>query len=470
MATMSEAPSDAPNAIRAVDVECMANAVLHLRILAGQSRRVEGHPPLKFALRYGLIPPVLAGRSKEMKILQGMVCGIQRGEGDECQLGLHGIRGQGKTALIKILSGMAVRAGIQVVTLRASESSADFTQAIMDAESIASTTSSAAEQEGGIGVNAIFMADGRTRKARQTSETRISRMTVDAALKHRLEKGDRLLIILDEAHTLREEAAQALFNAYQDFAVRGAALGLAFAGTPDLWDRLSEMRITFTERPGPHGQTPLQGISDANAALAVLAPFAERGVLPQNMAPGSPGGIVEAIAEACRGYPYYTQLLGDALRQVWVKAGQPDAISLDHMEQALERFEAERRKHHHKRFLELQKIGALECARNVAAQMREREFVTRAALEQCMAQGLQERGQLERAGEAIREKAWIDGVWSADDDMATALLHLGFLWSPEGGAGDRFEAGIPSLAGHVLKSAPPPAGNRQPSSPIRASV
>lgn len=141
-----------------------------------------------------------------------------------------------------------------------------------------------------------------------------------------------------------------------------------------------------------------------------------------------------------------------------MKAGQPDAMSLDHMEQALERFEAERRKHHHKRFLELQKIGALECARNVAAQMREREFVTRAALEQCMAQGLQERGQLERAGEAVREKAWIDGVWSADDGMATALLHLGFLWSPEGGAGDRFEAGISSLAGHVLESAPPPAG------------
>ena len=443
MAAMSEAPSGASNAIRAADVECMPNAVLHLCALARQSRGVEGRPPLKFALRYGLIPPVLAGRSKEMEILQGMVCGIQRGEGDECLLGLHGIRGQGKTALIKILSGMAVRAGIQVVTLRASESSADFAQAIMD---------------------------GRTRKTRQTSETRISRMTVDAALKHRLEKGDRLLIVLDEAHTLREEAAQALFNAYQDFAVKGVALGLAFAGTPDLWDRLSEMRITFTERPGPHGQTPLQGISDANAALAVLAPFAERGVLPQNMAPDSPGAVVEAIAEACRGYPYYTQLLGDALRQVWAKAGQPGAISLDHMEQALEQFMAERRKHHHKRFLELQKIGAVECARSVAAQMREREFVTRDTLEQCMAQGLQERGQLERAGEAVREKAWMDGIWSAEDGMATALLHLGFLWSPEGGAGNRFEAGIPSLAGHVLESTPPPAGNRQPSSPTHASI
>ena len=41
--------------------------------------------------------------------------------------------------------------------------------------------------------------------------------------------------------------------------------------------------------------------------------------------------------------------------------------------------------------------------------------------------------------------------------MASALLHLDFLWSAQGSAGERFQAGIPSLADHVLEAAPPPA-------------
>ena len=160
-------------------------------------------------------------------------------------------------------------------------------------------------------------------------------------------------------------------------------------------------------------------------------------------------------SEACCGYPYYTQLLGDALLHTWADDGQPNVISQEHLAQAVKAFEVERRKHYQKRFLELREIGAVECARNIALALQERRDITPTVLEQCLVQGLQARSALERAGKIVREEGWIDGLWSAKSGMATALLHLGFLWSPEGGAGDSFQAGIPSLTGYVLEAAAP---------------
>ena len=442
--------------IRTADVASMQDAVLELRSQFWNSPRTRDLPPVEFALRYGAIPPVLAGRANEMETLRAMVQGIQTHKGDQCLLGLHGIRGQGKTALIRILADMARQAGIEVVTLDASGTSADFAQAVMDAESLAATTGDSAAQEGGVGVNAVLRAEGRTLRTRQASETRTARMSIDAALEHRLAQGHKILLVLDEAHNLRREAAQALFNAYQMCGVKGAALGLAFAGTPDLPDHLSEMGVTFTERPGRYGQTQLGPISDANSVMAVLSPFAVRGTVPEGMAPNSPGGIVEEVADACCGYPYYTQLLGDALHQAWAADNQPVFIGQEHLAQAMDVFAAERLRQYRTRFLELEKVGAVECARNVAAALKERGFITRTELKQCVSQGLRERRRLEQAGESIREDEWLDGLCSAKGGMAPALLHRGFLWSPEDGAGDRFQAGIPSLASYMLEAAPPP--------------
>ena len=440
---------------RTADVASMGEAVLALRSLARRAAPAKGLPPLAFALRYGIAPPVLAGRAEETAILREVVAGIQERRGDQCLLGLYGIRGQGKTVLVRLLEETARQAGVCVVTLSAAGSGADFAQAIMAAESLARTTSAAAAREGAAGVNVALKAGVRSATTRQLAETRTARMSVDAALEHRRAQEHAILLVLDEAHNLRQEAAQSLFNAYQAQSVKGAALGLVFAGTPDLPDRLSELGVTFTERPGRHGRTPLGPISDANAAMAVLAPFAERGALPQGMAPRAPGEIVEGVANACCGYPYYTQLFGDALGQVWERDERPGVISGDHFKEATRLFATQRLRHYRTRSLELEKIGALECARNVAAALQSRGFITRAELWQCVSRGLRERRRLEEAGEAIREEDWLDGVWSARTGMAPALLHRGFLWSPEGGAGEEFQAGIHSLASHMLEATPP---------------
>ena len=250
MPIMSNA-SHTTEGVRTADVASMQDAVLELHAQARKSQRARDLPPVEFALRYGAIPPVLAGRASEMRILRSLVHGVQNHKGDQCLLGLHGIRGQGKTALIRILADMACQASIQVVTLGASATSADFAQA---------------------------------------------------------------------------------------------------------------MNV----------------------------------------------------------------------------------------------FAAERLRHYQTRFLELEKIGAVECARNVAEALNERGFITRTELKQCVSQGLRERRSLEQAGDAIREDEWLDGLWSAKGGMAPALLHRGFLWSPEGDAGDRFQAGISSLANYMLETASPP--------------
>ena len=443
--------------IRQVDVASMREAVLALQSMARQSESAEGLPPVEFALRYGVVPPVLAGRAGELAILEQLVEDIQAGKGDQSLLGLHGIRGQGKTALLRLLEDIARQAGIHVVVLRAAKTGADFAQAVMDAESRADTTSDSTAKEGVVGVNALLKTQGRSAKTRLASETRTARVSLDAAVQQRLARGDGILLVLDEAHTLRKDAGQELFNTYQDCGVRGAALGLAFAGTPDLPDRLADMGVTFTERPGQYGQHPLGPISDANAVMAVLAPFAERGAMPDGMAPDTPGGIVEGIASACSGYPYYTQLLGAALHETWAANGAPNRIAERHWRQARATFEAQRREHYQRRFAELRTIGAVQCARNLAAALKERGTLAQDVLEHCITEGLLERNDLESAGKIIREEEWLDGMWSPTNGMASALLHLGFLWSRQGSAGEHFQAGIPSLADHVLEVAPPRA-------------
>ena len=114
----------------------MREAVLALQSLARQSESAKNLPPVEFALRYGVVPPVLAGRARELAILEQLVDGIQAGEGDQSLLGLHGVRGQGKTALLRLLENMARQAGIHVVVLRAAKTGADFAQAVMEVESL----------------------------------------------------------------------------------------------------------------------------------------------------------------------------------------------------------------------------------------------------------------------------------------------------------------------------------------------
>ena len=78
-------------ATRQVDVASKREAVLALQSMARQSESDKNLPPVEFALRYGVVPPVLAGRAKEMAILEQLVEGIQAGKGDQSLLGLHGI-------------------------------------------------------------------------------------------------------------------------------------------------------------------------------------------------------------------------------------------------------------------------------------------------------------------------------------------------------------------------------------------
>ena len=61
------------DAVRMADVASMQEAVLELRSLASRARPAKSLPPLAFALRYGVVPPVLAGRAKEMAILRSLV-------------------------------------------------------------------------------------------------------------------------------------------------------------------------------------------------------------------------------------------------------------------------------------------------------------------------------------------------------------------------------------------------------------
>ena len=193
-----------------------------------------------------------------------------------------------------------------------------------------------------------------------------------------------LLLLLDEAHTLDAGVGHALLNASQIVGRKQPFL-LALAGTPHLESRLSEMDVSFWSRSE---LLPIGRLDAGATAAALRLPLAGENVAVDDDA------LAQLVA-ASQGYPYFVQLLGEAL---WrrVVAGGPAAgrrLTRTDIEAVRADFEQKRGRYYLQRYNELQDQGLLPAARAVAEAFEKRERLDGAQLEAAVRRGLGEAGQ-----------------------------------------------------------------------------
>ena len=361
----------------------------------------------------GRPPPYLAGREGEQTLFRRYFEALRRGRSAPGEILLYGPRGNGKTALLRWAKREAdADDGLDAHWLVGSDipAPADFVS-LLDLGSWLRKIAPESVSVAGVGVS-LRQGGDRPLRLAEALEARA--------------KAKPLLILLDEAHTLKPAVGQWILNAAQAAGSEAPFL-LVLAGTPDLRARLSEMEASFWNRAR---QLPLGRLDEAAAGEAIRRPLAEDGIAVEE----------EALAHMVReshGYPFFVQLWGQA---VWDRvrgfAAGAGAVTAAVVEEAAGEFETGRNRYYLDRFDELDRQGWLEAAREVALAFRERTRLPQTGF----------RRAIRRAAPA--------GDRNAELAAAAALEHSGFVW--KAGGTPSWEPGIPSLMDYIVEHAPPP--------------
>ena len=357
------------------------------------------------------MPPYLAGREAEQALFRTLLKRLEDRIPLPSEVVLYGPRGNGKTVLLGWLEDEAVSRGTtDTVVLLPSE--------IPDggrlAELLLPTSWWMRLTPHEVGVAGIPWRPGGAGRPPPSAE---------AVLAARARKAP-LLLVMDEAHTLDTEVGRALLNASQRVRRRHPFL-LVLAGTPDLRGHLGRMGASFWGRAQ---QLRIGRLDDEAARDAFLRPFESEGI------PVEPEALA-AVLRLSHGYPYFVQLLGQA---VWGRAlqdGRPERVTAATVEAARPEFERTRGNYYLERFDELKKRRLLGVGRSVAAAFGDTELLDES-----------------RLAAAIRA-----GLPDPDDDDAadraeTALSDLGFIWGSDATPG--WEPGIPSLMDYIVEFVP----------------
>ena len=250
---------------------------------------------------------------------------------------------------------------------------------------------------------------------------------LEDALSDRVKKKP-LILMLDEAHTLDPDVGHALLNAGQQIG-RRAPLLLVLAGTPDLEDRIDQMRVSFWDRAA---KLRLGRLSEEASGEAIREPLSRDGIAISD----------DALAEAYRdhhGYPFFVQHWG---QELWRRAKDRAAVTSEDVAEARGAVDSVRRAFYEKRRREMKKAGLLGVARTVAEAFRAppgaedpERFRTRASVAE------------EDVDAAIRRGLGAGCTAEQAGKAEVTLRHLGYIW-PSGPL-PSWEPGIPSLMAYM---------------------
>ena len=229
-----------------------------------------------------------------------------------------------------------------------------------------------------------------------------------------------LVVLVDEAHTLDGDVGRALLNASQSVAAVAPFL-LVLAGTPGLEPHLHSMSATFWDRARQLG---IDRLDESAAAAALTRPLAE-----QEPAVAFTNAALRQVLDESQCYPYFLQVWGAALWETTAETGET-VIDASVAARARPAFELERSTYYRHRRNELERRNLLAVAARVTD-----AFAGRASLPQ------------HALNAAIAGESSVDAP-STVANCRDRLAALGYVWNPPG-AGDTWQAGIPSLMDHV---------------------
>ena len=359
----------------------------------------------------GATPPYLAGRETEQAVFRELLAELVAGTPPGTQVVLCGPRGNGKTALLDWLQREAASLpGVATTVLRPAEAP----DAVRLAELLTPKSWWERLKRGKLTVGSFSWTPGFA-----------SDPSVGEILAMRT-RTSPLVLLVDEAHTLGIDVGRVLLNAAQE-AGRKHSFLLVLAGTPHLEAHLNSMGVSFWDRAR---QLRIGRLDEEATAEAFRRPFEAEGFRVS-------GEVLAALVRESQRYPFFVQLLGNA---VWQNAVSLSADAREVTRSALNAgctdFARTKGEFYARRFEELAVRQLLPVGRSIADAFRGRPVLTRTELEDAIGAGLHDpagaAGEMNRALGTLRD--------------------LGFVWRVE--ARTEWEPGIPSLLDYVREHAP----------------
>ncbi len=378
----------------------------------------------------GGVPPYLAGRKPEQEYFRDCVELLLGRRAPARDLIVYGPRGNGKTALLGYL---------QKETLREEKSKLDILWETPDEMgTLAELLDRLTEDNPKLRVKSGGVSGGLG-FAQANLEIDLSRpsATIRKLLQER-SRGKPLILIIDEAHTLKPEIGKILLNASQTVRREGYPFLLVLAGTPNLKSALGKTSASFW---GRNKILPLGRLPPEEAGQAVTVPLEQAGI---SFAPG----VVENIVEHTHCYPFFLQIWGDCLARRLVQTEQT-GVTLETLREVEAEAHRDRDTMYQTRFDEIRRMRLLPIAESVADVFIQSGQPTlhKRTLEEAVAKGM--------AGddEAVTDERILENL--------DQLYQLGYVWRAGGYA---YEAGIPSLMSYIQGYSQP--REQRPPAPI----
>ena len=370
-----------------------------------------------FAPGSGGMPPYMAGRKEEQELFRNCVRALNNRLIISQDIILYGPRGNGKTTLLTYLEKETLhkegpKLDIQWITPETIETPAEFANTMTGKKTLLD------------GFKKLFASVGLS-STKAGFEYEISSLlkTAEDRIKKQCKKKP-LILIIDEAHTLKTDVGRALLNTSQKVRRGGHPFLLVMAGTPTIKTTLAKADSSFWER---NERILLGRLSPEEARQAITVPLEKAGV---TFVPGA----AEIIVANTHCYPYFTQIWGRCLARRIHKTGARE-ITVETVKEVEAEANTKCRSMYQDRLNEIENMKLLAVAESVAHAFIQsgKKQLNKSTLYEAIKRGME--GNEPNPQERIMEKR-------------EQLLQMGFVWQNDP-AGHYYEPGIPSLMSYV---------------------
>ena len=356
----------------------------------------------------GVLPPLMAGRDRELELAEEYLAVLDRGESPSDDLLFYGPRGNGKTTLRLEIERRARERRLRVERFPVA-ALADRSRLVRQLQERAGLLGA---QVTGVQVAGSGMTG--TPPAPIEDIDRLFALWVGAG------RARPMVITLDEVQALDPDTARPFFEAVQEAKSGAAPFLVIAAGTPDAPRRMQQAG-TFNERGFKKRRV---GRLDRPATLAALREPARASGRPFTEAAAG------FLAEQSQDYPYFVQLLG---RAAWKAAAKGAVeISLREAQQGNAECAEDIEEFYAGRYREARARGVAAALRPLARRFAEQDGrLTESQLEKLL-QRLGEEPAISMDGPALEQE----------------LSDLGVVWPART---EVWEMGIPSFADYLLR-------------------